>query len=335
MEPTQRRRLGLSTTLITPQVIAPQVSVAKPALTRPDLPAIHYTAKLAPEPWDTLRGRIIGASVGIAGDLSALMDKIDPTGPGNGYPLSHRETWDTIFKVHGRVVLEPQNLSIGRVKGAPDITSLTAAYTDVVTKEVLGYVIRWFDVPGQACHRKYVMFQVNDPRTKGVGMQVAAQFEQFISRFDVQHTTIEAAYVGRLVWALEGFDFDSEAKRAEVKAKFGRFMERFDLSPADLYFRRDDGTHEPFSFESLHHTWDFAHVMWKLGTVDIPTRTSDAKDDKGTLDAGRAFLLGDFRNPELAECTCPDYTAQRPSNAESPEQRQAAAYAAARNAKQK
>lgn len=319
---------------VTPEVTTtPVVALQPEALAAPPLPPVHYAARRAP--WSVLQGRIVGASVGIAADLSALMDRIDPAGPGTSYPLSHRETWETVFKVHGRVVLEPENLAIGHVKDAPDITSLTAAYTDVVTKEVLGYVIRWFDVPARICHRKYVMFQVNDPRTKGVGMQVASQFEKLIALFDVRHTTIEAAYVGRLVWALEGFDFDSEEKRAEVKAKFGRFMERFALEPADLYLRRDDGTHEPFSFAKLHHSWDFAHVMWKLGTVDIATRTSDAKDDAGALDAGRAFLLGDFRNPELAECTCPDYTAQRPSDPRSPEQRQASAYAAARGAKQR
>ncbi len=289
----------------------------------------------AAAPWPTIRERIVRASVGIASDLVHVLDRVDPTRPGEGFPLTHREAFETVRFDSEAVVLRPEHFVVGSVKDAYAQTALVAAYTALGSNETLGYVVRFFDIPDRACHRKYLMFAAGDPRTKGVGMQVAATWDTFVPRLGIATSTMEAAYVGRLVWALEGFDFNTDATCAMVAERFGRFMERFGLDAADLYFRRDDGSSEPFAFDKLRHAWDFAHVVSKKGTIRLPTRTSNGKDDEAVLDVGRAFMLGDFRRPELADCVCPDYFCQRPTDPDSPNQWQARAYAAARAARER
>lgn len=321
--PATREAKPVTTAPVTPVPAAqPSVSFQRPgAAERSLIPEQTHVS------WRNMRTKIVDASIGIPADLASVLDKIAPNTPGRGFPLSHTQTHDVADVTSGRVTLRPENLSIGQVKDNANITSLVASYTDVMTHEVLGYVIRWFDIPGKVCQRKYLMFKVGDPRTKGVGMQVASAWDAFVPLLGIEHTTIEAAYVGRLVWALEGFDFDNEHTRATVKLNFARFLIRHDLHPNDLYLRRDDGTTEPFAFDKLHYPWDFAHVVSKLGTLRLPTRTSNGVDEESTLDAGRAFMLGDFRRPELKECVCPDYFGERPTDPSSPSQRQARAYA--------
>ena len=285
--------------------------------------------------WDALRESILAISVGIPADLTKVLDKLDPSGPGAGFPLDHRKAYEAVDFRARSIVLQAGHLAVCGVKDAPSQTALVAAYTALDTKETVGYAVHLVDMATRACHREYVMFKVGDPRTKGVGMQATATWDQLMPQLGVETLTMTAAYVGRLVWALEGFDFTNDATREMMRGRFARFMEHFDLAAADLSLRRDDGSVEAFTLERLHHAWDFAHVVSSKGPIRLPTRTSDGQDDEAVLEVGRAFMLGDFRRSELADRVCPDYAAARPTDLASPNQRQAARYAAARAAKQK
>ena len=285
--------------------------------------ASHNPVYVPQAPWYALRSSILEASVGIPADLTQVLDKIDPTGPGEGFPLTHRQAYEAVGFRASSVALQAAHLAIGAVKDAPTQTALVAAYTAVDTNETVGYAVHIVDMQTLACQREYVMFKVT------------GTWDNLMPHLGVQTMTMTAAYVGRLFWALEGFDFENDATRTMMRERFARFMEHFDLAAADLFFRRDDGTVEPFALDRLDHSWDFAHVVSKKGPLRLPTRTSDYQDDEGVLEAGRAFMLGDFRRPELADCVCPDYSAVRQTDLDSPNQRQARAYGAARAAKAK
>ena len=286
-----------------------------------------------PAPWRVLRSNILKASVGVSADLTKVLDTIQPGGPGDGFPLTHREAYEAVGFNTGSIVLQPAHLALGSIRDVATQTALIAAYTAMPSKETVGYAVHVFDMRARACRREYVMFKVGDPRTRGIGMQVTATWDDLVPRLGITTSTMQAAYVGRLVWALEGFDFNTSAAIADLRVRFVKFMMRFGLDVADLQLKRDDGSLEPFTFDGLRHSWDFAHIIAKKGLVSLPTRTSDGRDDHATLEVGRAFMLGDFRQPELADCVCPDYFAQRPTDPDSPNQRQRRAYAAARAAK--
>ncbi len=311
------------------------VSTQRPAVgfASPDVPAVIAEASAAP--WDALRASIMAISIGVPADLKRVLDAIDPSGPGAGFPMSHRQVFEKVGFTAQSVALQAAHLAVAGVRDAPTQTALIAGYTALDTNEAVGYAVHLFDMRERVCQREYVMFKVGDPRTKGIGMHATATWDRLMPELGIDTLTMTAAYVGRLVWALDGFDFTNEQTRDMVRQRFVRFMEHFGLAADDLEMRRDTGRVEPFAIEKLVHAWDFAHVISKRGNIRLPARTSDGQNDEQLLAVGRAFMLGDFRSPGLADSVCPDYAAARPVGLDTPNQLQAARYNAARISKQR
>ncbi|MFC1610164.1 hypothetical protein ACFL6C_04350 [Myxococcota bacterium] len=254
-------------------------------------------------------------------------------------PLNERELAAQLELGHPHATLELDDFTLLSSMDLPEplVGSFTTlgVYTNRETRDPLAYFIVTFSrtADGKASqYLDYLFTNIHDPHAVGITDRFLEQLERLSRTAGVTEETIWAAAVGRLRWALDGYDFESEKEKADLVCRFKQFLKRFEIHEPEfeLEFDRGDGTVEPFSFDKLEHSWDFAHVRSKRRSIRIATRVGHTELPIQRLPVGRAFLLGDYEDPEIKDIVSPCWHGVRSVDPSSPGQIQRRRYQAIR-----
>jgi hypothetical protein len=145
-----------------------------------------------------------------------------------------------------------------------------------------------------------------DERAKNIINALAPRFIKVERDLGVQVQLNLAAWGGRYTGAMGGFDFATPTQLHHYQRTFRKYLRdqawlpkgepRQDVDEliGSLYFQRSNGVREPFSFERLQHTWDFAQVKSSKGKVSLDLNLGDRVVKKAqSVDLGKGFMLGD------------------------------------------
>jgi hypothetical protein len=181
---------------------------------------------------------------------------------------------------------------------------------------------------------EYLCADTSKPSAKNLGTDILDAGSAFFREKGSEYTELEAAWVGRYRWAIDGFDFKDASEKAALVRNWNLFSRYFQLSPDELVFDRGQGRTEPFSLSAVQHTWDFASIKSteRRLTLKVSTNANEAPHQE-TLEVGKAFLLA-YQNVHKRGATgtlgVPSYHATRPHDPESEGQQQRARYRASR-----
>jgi hypothetical protein len=126
-----------------------------------------------------------------------------------------------------------------------------------------------------------------DERAKNIINALAPRFIKVERDLGVQVQLNLAAWGGRYTGAMGGFDFATPTQLHHYQRTFRKYLRdqawlpkgepRQDVDEliGSLYFQRSNGVREPFSFERLQHTWDFAQVKSSKGKVSLDLNLGD------------------------------------------------------------
>lgn len=231
---------------------------------------------------------------------------------------------------HPYATVRPEDFMVVQPLGSGSATSI-AIMSDRDDGKPLGYAIQTFS-PGST-FLDYMVVDITNPRAKGVADAFFAQDSALQAELQTTESRLEAAWVGRYRWALDGYDFDSTEQLTDLRQRFAGFMAHHGLDSAELVFDRGDGTIEPFSADRLNHAWDFAHVRSLVRSVKAKLRTGDESTSVVRTDVGKAFMMGDVEDPDFEAITAPSWWGVRSHDPESPSAKQHKRYAAIRAAR--
>ena len=234
---------------------------------------------------------------------------------------------------HTQAVLESKNVVVVspavRKQGIAAKLTTFAVYTHRKSGKPLAYLIESITrqtTGGVSSYLDYLFVDIRDPEAKGLGTTILSRCAEVGALAEVQRKTLLAAYVGRYRWALEGYDFETSEELTVATSKLRRFLEHLDVSAEDLVFARDDGSVEAFTWDNLKHSWDFAHLKSLAGPIEVPLRVGAEDRRVEFVDVGRGFLMGDFKDVELADKVLQEWHGSSPIHPDSPNQRQKQRY---------
>lgn len=172
----------------------------------------------------------------------------------------------------------------------------------------LGYFVltSWLDAGAERHdHLDYLMLDVSDSRTKGLGDVLCNQMHDLAEHRGVKSKGLLTAWIGRKFWANRGFDFRDEDERQRVFEYLRGFLRYFQIRPDDLVLCRGDCS-EPLVFphgadsvdaleNKLEHSWDFVALKSLRGPIRLPLLLGDNNVVEREVDVGSAFMLGNWK----------------------------------------
>jgi hypothetical protein len=255
-----------------------------------------------------------------------------------GEPLDEGKVAAALASSHPALGVRPEDVFLC-VRRRPDqafpLSATWAAVVSAADGAPAGYVVQTYrhgESSALEHYLDYFVMNIDDPRTRGMADALLPRMEALAEKLGAGRCALKTAWLGRLRWALDGYDFSTEKEREKFRAGFRAFLTHFQIPESELYFDRGDGTTQPFSWKGLHHAWDFAHVRSKARTVELPTYLGVDRVEVQRLDVGRAFLLGDPNDAKLKKFVFKNWEGVRPHDPDSPGQRQRARYQAIRAA---
>jgi len=154
----------------------------------------------------------------------------------------------------------------------------------------------------------YVKTNLEDPALAGYGKSYFPFYSKLIHTLGISEERLEADWLGRLVWAQQGFLFDpsydgftQNGKRISqlslVQNNFRRFLAYHQIDFSDLRWVDKRGKHSVISsISEIKRPADFLRLAHKDRKVLVrPYIDYNKLDAPLLLDVGRAFLLFDYR----------------------------------------
>lgn len=186
--------------------------------------------------------------------------------------------------------------------------------TDLETDETRGYFARTFYLDGRGARRDYfdwICTDPNDASTRGLGRAIYENLDAFAQGWGSERTLASAAWLGRYVWPMRGYDFADSKTREEAQRRFSAFKTHHHLKDDELVFVRHDGRSEAFHSDRLQHARDFAELRSTERKLTMPMWLAENEVETLSLDVGRAFLLCDLRESGLESICMPEYAIAR------------------------
>jgi hypothetical protein len=208
---------------------------------------------------------------------------------------------------HQQGELLPANIAfLGPRKPASDGShsfSYLALIADRKNGHPLGYAlqtIRQHADGKRSAFLDYLVADIKRPEAKGIGAAALHSQSALMNALGVSESQLKTAWLGRWYWAVQGYDFANASERNRVLNHFRAFLDHFGVQPSELVI--DAGGTEapkPFAWEELRHSWDVAQVKSTRRQLTVPAFLGVDETREQPLDVGRAFYLGDFRDPRF------------------------------------
>lgn len=231
----------------------------------------------------------------------------DPVDPQTAFPGSPKR--DDLLRLcspmHPTVELRPENFEVFRTDLGRDSDvgyyyyrnqmAVAGVLTGRTSGKPVGHFLTLFyDNHGNESFTEHVyLFVDRETKAPGAGRAQLKALDGAAQAMGIQTEKITAWYLGRYVWAKEGYAFSDPQWEAKVLRKsLKKFRKKHGIKKKSLRIE-SDGKLIPVRPRDLRQPADFAALRWTNGDVRTSVELADGDVEDAKLPLGKAFLLDD------------------------------------------
>lgn len=231
----------------------------------------------------------------------------DPVDPQTAFPGSPKR--DDLLRLcspkHPTVELRPENFEVfgtdlGRDSDFGDENyrnqmAVVGVVTDRTNGQPAGHFLSLFfhNHQNESFADHVYLFVDRETKAPGVGRAQLRALDGVAQAMGIQTEMITAWYLGRYVWAKEGYTFsDSQWEAGVLRKALKKFRKKHGIKKKSLRIERDDKL-IPIRPRDLQQPADFAALRWTNGSVRTTVELADGYVEDANLPLGKAFLLDD------------------------------------------